>query len=429
MGYYSNLRTSRVRSASGAPDGQGRTDWQEVAAALPGVDTLAAISTAEPVHLRPSDLVDAIRGCERLLSHVAGLQASLITEFARPGRAGDISRMAQSFTEASGAASTSSGQVDTDVLEILVLDHAHGLAAAELGAALDVAPVTARHRVEAADDLHNRLPGTHLALLEGRIDRGRAALIAERTSILEPELRLRVEATILPLVAGRTAGRLRPLIDRAVLIADPDAAKKRIEKARKNREVTHQPIKDEMSVIRAVLPADGAVSVFTLIDLLADATKSASDGRDVGQRRADALTDLATEMLTHGRLDLRGLLHPEATADDSNDTSDTACTGDAFDPESDWYDDDELADQGQSPDADRNMNGRNVRDLPAQPRSTQRSRHWDRRRSHPPNRKRAHCSSGQKVVLPVLGPIPVRVGKRPVLTASCAVRAGGHTSQ
>ena len=232
--------------------------------------------------------------------------------------------MVQTFTDVGGAASTSNGQVDTEVLEVLVLDHAHGLAAAELGAALDIAPVTARHRVDAACDLHDQLPGTHLALTEGRIDRGRAALIAERTSVLEPELRLQVEAIVLPLVAGRTAGRLRPLIDRAVLIADPDAANKRIEKAHRNREVTHQPIKDQMSVIRAVLPADGAVSVFTLIDLLADATKSSSDDRDVAQRRADALTDLATEMLTHGRLDLRGLLHPaEVTDDDSDDSDDS----------------------------------------------------------------------------------------------------------
>lgn len=347
-----------ARSSTSSPIlGGDAADWSAIADSLPGFTTLRAVAAADPAELRPAALVDAIRGCERLLSHVAALQASLITEFARPGRAGDISRMVQTFTQG-GAASTSNGQVDTDVLEVLVVDHARGLAAAELGAALDIAPVTARHRVDAAVDLHDQLPGTHLALSEGRIDRGRAALIAERTSVLEPELRIQVEAIALPLVAGRTAGRLRPLVDRAVLIADPEAANKRIEKAHRNREVTHQPIKDQMSVIRAVLPADGAVSVFTLIDLLADATKKAGDDRDVAQRRADALTDLATEMLTHGRVDLRGLLQPAEVADDG-DSHDGNSDDSAKDSESDWYDD-ELGDSTEVP-----VGGDKDRDLPA----------------------------------------------------------------
>ena len=88
-------------------------------------------------------------------------------------------------------------------------------------------------------------------------------MIAECTSTPEPELRLDVEQRVLGLVTGRTAGRLRPLIERAVLIADPDTTSKRIAKARRGREVAHQPIQDQLSVIKAVLPADGAVTVFT----------------------------------------------------------------------------------------------------------------------------------------------------------------------
>ncbi len=301
-------------------------------------------------------LLDALRCCERLLSHLAGLQTTLLTAFARPGKSGDISGMVQATVETGGLALRSDGEVDTEILDAVVTEHAHGMAAAELSAALHIAPITARRRVETAVDLHDGLPRTHRALTEGAVDRGRAALIAECTSTLEPELRLEVENTIVPLVAGRTAGRLRPLIERAVLIADPETAKKRIEKARRGREVTHRPIKDQLGLIKAVLPAEGAVSVFTLIDLMAGSTKAARDGRSVAERRADALTDLANELLTHGQLDLRGLLDPDDAITDDELTDQTAAddgvgetTANNSDGGNTWYDEDGFSTDEQHP--------------------------------------------------------------------------------
>jgi hypothetical protein len=310
--------------------------WDEVSAALPNAGTLAAVESVDRHVLSPSQLLDTLLCCERLLSHVAGLQMALLAEFTRPGRSGDISRIVQATAEAGGLAHRSDGRVDTDILAAVVTDHAHGMAAAELAASLDIAPITARRRVEAAVDLQEGLPRTLEALTDGVIDRGRASLIAECTSTLEPDLRRDVEDRILPMIGGRTAGRLRPLIERAVLIADPDTTKKRIEKARGRREVTHLPLKDQLSQIKAVLPAEGAVSVFTLIDLLAGATKAANDDRSVAERRADALTDLATELLTHEHLDLRGLLEPGTAASEDDGFGD--------DPDTDlaggnsWYD-------------------------------------------------------------------------------------------
>ncbi len=286
--------------------------WSALSAGTPDWTTLAAVEGTAPQCMAPAQLVDALKCCERLLSHVAGLQVTLLSEFARPGRSGDISRLVQATVDVGGLARESDGQVNTNVLSAIVTEHSHAMAAAELAASLDIAPVTARHRVESAVDLHDRLPQTHRALTDGEVDRSRAALIAECTSTLEYELCLEVEKRVLTLVPGRTAGRLRPLIERAVLIADPDTTRKRIEKAKREREVTHRPIKDQMSLIKAVLPAEGAVSVFTLIDLIAASTAGSGDDRSVAERRADALTDVATQLLTDGHLDLRGLL-PAAT--------------------------------------------------------------------------------------------------------------------
>ena len=323
--------------------------WDALSAALPTGETLAAVEAVDRHLLSPSQLLDALRCCERLLSHVAGLQTTLLAEFARPGRSGDISRIVQATVEAGGLARRPHGQVDTDILAAVVTDHAHGMAAAELSASLDIAPITARRRVEAAVDLHEGLPRTLRALTDGVIDRGRAALIAECTSTLGPDLRRDVEDRIVPMVGGRTAGRLRPLIERAVLIADPDTTTKRIEKARRGREVTHLPIKDQLGLIRAVLPAEGAVTVFTLIDLMAGATTAADDERSVAERRADALTDLATELLTHGQLDLRGLLEPHAASTGGEGVTDDADIHPANG--NTWYDEEGLpVDEAVSPD-------------------------------------------------------------------------------
>ena len=212
--------------------------WNDLTTAVPDAKMLAVVEGADPRTLTPAHLLDALRCCERLLSHVAGLQTTLLTQFARPGRSGDISRMVEATVDVGGLALRSDGEVDTDILAAVVTEHAHGMAATELAAALGIAPITARRRVEAAVDLHDGLPQTHRALIDGKLDRGRAALIAECTNTLEPDLRLEVESTVLPLVAGRTTGRLRPLIERAVLIADPETTKKRIETAKREREVT-----------------------------------------------------------------------------------------------------------------------------------------------------------------------------------------------
>ena len=290
-------------------------DWPDLAASLPGPVTLTALTDTVPAELAPAQLLDAINCTERLLSHLAGLQTTLLTEFAKPGRAGDITRIVDTLTDLGSAAHTTNGTLDHDLLDALVTDHAHGMAAAEIAAALHISPITARGRVEKAIDLHDGLPATHQALTHGLIDRGRAAVIAEHTDILDPETRTQVEHIVLPLAHGRTAGRLRPLIDRAVITADPQAADRRAKKAHKSREVTHRPLKDQLSMIKAILPADGAVTVFTLIDLLAG-KKLKGDDRVIGERRADALSDLCRQLLTHGLVDLRGLITNPEDQDD-----------------------------------------------------------------------------------------------------------------
>ena len=238
----------------------------------------------------------------------------MLAEFARPGRAGDVSALVSGYTEGFDPLTRRpDGEIDTDVLQFVIDEQSHKLAAAEVAAALHVSPITARRRVTAAVELTAELPGTHAALAAGRIDRARAWVIADRTAVLDRETRGLVEDRILPIAADRTPGRLRELVDRAVIAVDPEAAANRGRKARADRRVEHQPLPDGMGRLQAFLPADGAVSVFTLVDLLAGAT-AGLDERGVDARRADALTDIADALLTDGYCDLTGLIQPVADA-------------------------------------------------------------------------------------------------------------------
>jgi hypothetical protein len=86
-----------------------------------------------------------------------------------------------------------------------------------------------------AHDLADRLPLTARALREGVIDGYKAQIIAEATRVLDDAAAAAAEALVLPGIAGKTPGQIRAAIGRAVLKADPGAARERREQAQKRR--------------------------------------------------------------------------------------------------------------------------------------------------------------------------------------------------
>ena len=83
----------------------------------------------------------------------------------------------------------------------------------------------------------DRLPATRAALLAGVIDERRAEIIADELSGLNDEQAAAVEALIIGKAARQTSAQLRPAVRRAVLAADPDAAKQRKDKALRDARV------------------------------------------------------------------------------------------------------------------------------------------------------------------------------------------------
>ena len=87
----------------------------------------------------------------------------------------------------------------------------------------------------------DRLPLTRAALAAGLIDERRAEVIAEELSGLDDAHAAAVEKLIIGAAAGLTTGQLRALARRAVLSADPKAARRRKDKALRDARVEMFP--------------------------------------------------------------------------------------------------------------------------------------------------------------------------------------------
>ncbi len=326
-------------------------DLVEEAETIPGADRVAARARREDPgpatalmldaiarrRLSATGLLDATCAAERLASWTQAVQHRYLAAFARP----EVCASTKNLTEYASApgqplhqksaspsgprSGASDRSVATDAEEDLSCSGAqvHGdpatssalrlaafkVAAAEVAAALRVSPISANRRVSQAVDFADELPATLTALQCGVIDRGRSLVIAERTQNLPPGLRLRVEDVVVPKAASRNAGQLRGIVDRAVIAADPAAAKKRQEAARRNRGVSLRAGEDGMSVFRADLPADKACTAFTVIDQIALVnSRRGAEKRTINALRADAFADIFDQLADHGSVHLHTVL-------------------------------------------------------------------------------------------------------------------------
>jgi hypothetical protein len=172
---------------------------------------------------------------------------------------------------------------------------AHESAVAEVGLMLAVSARTAACRVGDAWSLCTRLPGTLAALEQGWITLAKARIIDEETMNLAEEHTAAVEHLVLTKARKQTPGQLRVSTRRAVLSADPAAARKRAERARRERGVRMWPEPDGMATLSAYLPAAEATGVFAVLDEHARQAGSPADERGMDARRADALVDLVLD--------------------------------------------------------------------------------------------------------------------------------------
>ena len=129
----------------------------------------------------------------------------------------------------------------------------------------------------------DRLPLTRAALAAGAIDERRAEVIAEEVAGLDDEHAAAVEKLIIGRAPGLTSGQLRALVRRAVLSADPKAARRRKEKALKDARVELFPETSGTAALAGRdLPPAAVLAADKHLTALAQAMKAAGHHRHPG---------------------------------------------------------------------------------------------------------------------------------------------------
>ena len=156
-----------------------------------------------------------------------------------------------------------------------------------------------------------RLPATMNALAAGQIDRYKAAVIADEVTGLGDGHAAAVERQVLAHAPGQTTGQLRAAARRAVLTADPAAARERKERAQRDARVERW---DEQAGTAALagrdLPPAEVLAADHNLSALADSLRRAGVSGTMDQLRAKVYLALLTgrpiTTLTGGKADADG---------------------------------------------------------------------------------------------------------------------------
>jgi hypothetical protein len=170
-------------------------------------------------------------------------------------------------------------------------EQAIAFTAAEFAAALTMAQGFAKDTVEQAIALFNDRPDVWSSLNRGEICAYKARIITEEVACLDADKAATVVDDLLVAARGKTPAQLRYALRHAVLKADPEAAMRRYDQARKKRRVTTRVVEDAMGWFSAFLEAAEMTELMGTVDAYARMLP-ADEGRTLDNRRADALVGL-----------------------------------------------------------------------------------------------------------------------------------------
>ncbi|MEE1619043.1 HNH endonuclease [Brachybacterium sp. J153] len=223
----------------------------------------------EPALETEAALVDLIAATERAKARVAAVQA----------------RAERAFWTA---------QIRTQEQQGVARDQRGRGIADQVALARRITPKQASDEVALHRVLLDSLPRTSALLDAGEISELAARRVAENVLVLDDEDRASVDAAVadsLPTVTARRAGDLARARAQEL---DPEAAVKRHQRAVADRRVTLQPAVDGMSILRAVLPLQEGVAVFSSLTDAAKSARSSGDQRTKGQIMADTMVKRVT---------------------------------------------------------------------------------------------------------------------------------------
>ena len=257
------------------------TSAQALADAPPGPGLCARLAGIDPARVTGGDTVDLLRAWRRLRSYVDAQEMTVMAELGRrdpDAGAGVIARLAEP-------------------------DPACGR---EIAAALHLTERTAYREHGVADVLVHRIPDVLAALARGDIDRGRAVVFAELLEPLTDAQARRVCDRLLPKASGLNSSQLRYRLRRMVISIDPEAARRRYEKALRKRGVVCYLDEDGVATFTAFgLDPTAAQAACERLDALARAIRGAGHPDSISVIRADltmALLAGSLHAMSHARI-------------------------------------------------------------------------------------------------------------------------------
>jgi hypothetical protein len=156
------------------------------------------------------------------------------------------------------------------------------------------------------------LTGTAKAVTDGEIAPAHAWVLAHGIQELPAHAAAEAEPVLLEAARRLDPPRLRRVVAHLRLVADPDAAATRADLQHQRRGLWLSPALDGMLAVDGLLEPEAGQILLSALEPLARPS-DAGDARGAGQRRADALTELARRGLEGGRLPRAGGVRPQLT--------------------------------------------------------------------------------------------------------------------
>ncbi|MGY2085414.1 DUF222 domain-containing protein [Blastococcus sp. SYSU DS0539] len=160
----------------------------------------------------------------------------------------------------------------------------------ELAAVLNCCRSFAGGVLADAHQLVDRMPAVWRACGAGELDWFRARVFADVLGAASDEVVAVVVPALLPVAAGLSSGRLRKRLLAAAIAADESFAEQRRRQAERRAGVRTYATADGMSVFASELPSAVAAAMWSVIDRVAQLTRTAGDDRPIGLLRAPRRT-------------------------------------------------------------------------------------------------------------------------------------------
>src|SRR5215218_5302480 len=154
------------------------------------------------------------------------------------------------------------------------------------------------------------LSQTATALTDGELSPAHASVLAVGTQELPDQVTVEAEPVLLDAARRLDPPLLRRVIGHLQLVADPHGAQAKAERRHQRRGLWLAPTLEGMVALDGLLEPEAGQTLLAALEPLARPA-SAADDRTGGQRRADALAELARRQLEGGRLPQTGGVRPQ----------------------------------------------------------------------------------------------------------------------